>query len=54
MTCTGTLLQGCYPSKNIPKSNFGQMWRSGALSLAELDKRLSLGKDEELRIGEKV
>jgi len=48
MTFTGTSLPGYYPMKNTPKSDCGPTRRSGELSLEELDKRLSLGKDEDL------
>jgi len=46
MKCTGTSLQGYYPFKNSVKSNPGQTRSIGEFLLLELDKRLSLGKDE--------
>jgi len=47
MTLTGTSRPGRYPSKNTPKSDLGRTRGSGELLLEHLDKRLSLGKDEE-------
>jgi len=46
---SGTSLQGCCPSKNSLKSDRGRTRKSGELLPVELDKRLSLGKDEEKR-----
>jgi len=52
---TGTSLPGRYAAKNTLKNDLGQMRRrSGELFLAEQDRRLSHGKDEELRKGKKV
>jgi len=51
---TSTSLHCCYCSRNIPKRDPGQTRRSSQLFLVELDKRLSLGKDEELRNEENV
>jgi len=46
---TGTSPQGCCPPKNFLKRDCGWTRTSRELLLVELDKRLSLGKDEEKR-----
>jgi len=48
---TGTSLQACYPLKSSAKSDSEQTRSSRELLLVELDKRLRLGKDEELDKG---
>jgi len=50
-TFTGTSLPGYYPSKNFLKNHSGRTRSIGELLLVELDKRLSLGKDEERERG---